>query len=212
MVTVAGSAAIRPPLMTTRQSRRKLIVIVLLFIAVGGALIRHFVPPPSTLRDIGTLMLLLWIPVIGNVVAWLFGKVRVARQAAKAARSTAPVQPAPPAVPTASGVFAADLIVEFTLRPAAIPAEDLPIAEGEHQCAFVVGNEGFSARWRVPEGKSFYRGTAQTLEAQFLSPTLALPKFKSGTGFRMLIGDAFIGDGRVREVIARQAMPQPSRA
>ena len=189
--------------MTTRQSRRKLIVIVLLFIAVGGAVIRHFVPPPSTLRDIGTLMLLLWIPVIGNVVGWLFGKVRVARQAAKAARSTEPAPPTPPVAPTATGTFAADLIVEFTLRPASIPAEDLPIAEGEHQCAFIVGNEGFSARWFVPEGKSFYRGTAQTLEAQFLSPTLALPKFEPGTAFRMLIGDAFIGDGQVKEVLRR---------
>ena len=194
--------------MTTRQSRRKLIVIVLLFIAVGGAAIRHFVPPPSTLRDIGTLMLLLWIPVIGNVVGWLFGKVRVARQAAKAARSTEPAPPTPPVAPTATGTFAADLIVEFTLRPASIPAEDLPIAEGEHQCAFIVGNEGFSARWFVPEGKSFYRGTAQTLDAQFLSPTLALPKFEPGTAFRMLIGDAFIGDGQVRQVIR----PTPAQA
>ncbi len=197
--------------MTTRQSRRKLIVVVLLFIAVGGAVIRYFVPPPSTLRDIGTLMLLLWIPVIGNVVAWLFGKVRIARQAAKAARtagSATPEPQAPVAAPTATGDFAADVIVEFTLRAAAIPAEDLPIAEGEHQCAFVVGNEGFSARWRVPEGGSFYRGTAQTLEAQFLSPTLALPKCQPGTAFRMLVGDAFIGDGQVRQVLR----PMPAQA
>lgn len=197
--------------MTTRQSRRKLIVVVLLIIAVSGAVIRHFVAPPSTLRDIGTLMLLLWIPVIGNVVAWFFGKVRLARQAAKAARSPAlaQTQPAPPTAPVATGAFAADAIVEFTLRPASIPAEDVPIAEGEHQCAFVVGNEGFSARWRVPEGKSFYRGTAQTLEAQFLSPSLALPKFASGTAFRMLVGDAFIGDGKVREMLAAPAPLRP---
>ena len=207
---MAGYRRYPPRPMTTRQSRRKLIVIVLLFIAVGGAVIRQLVPPPSTLRDIGTLMLLLWIPVIGNVVAWFFGKVRVARQAAKAARATEP-PPAAPVAPTATGAFAADLIVEFTLRAAAVPAEDLPIAEGEHQCAFVVGNEGFSARWQVPDGKSFYRGTAQVLEAQFLSPTLALPKFEPGTAFRMLIGDAFIGDGQVREVLAPRAMPRPSQ-
>ncbi|MGI4778996.1 MAG: hypothetical protein ACRYGA_12895 [Janthinobacterium lividum] len=188
--------------MTTRQSRRKLIVVVLLFIAVSGAAIRHFVAPPSTLRDIGTLMLLLWIPVIGNVVAWFFGKVRTARQAAQATRSTGAARPAPPPIATATGPFAADVLVEFTLRPASIPAEDLPIAEGEHQCAFVVGNEGFSARWRVPAGKSFLRGTAQVLEAQFLSPVVALPKFGPGTPFRMLVGDAFIGDGKVREVLA----------
>ena len=190
--------------MTTRQSRRKLIVVVLLFLAASGAAIRHFVAPPSTLRDIGTLMLLLWIPVIGNVVAWFFGKARMARQAAKASRSagTAPAGPAMPVAPLATGAFAADVIVDFTLRPASIPAEDRPIAEGEHQCAFVVGAEGYSARWRVPVGGSFLRGTAQTLEAQFLAPTLALARFQAGTPFRMLVGDAFIGDGKVREVLA----------
>ncbi|RZL52148.1 MAG: hypothetical protein EOP70_17345 [Variovorax sp.] len=193
--------------MTHRQSRRKLIVVVLLFLAVGGAAIRHFVAPPSTLRDIGTLMLLLWIPVIGNVVAWFFGKARMARQAAKAARSTEASPLAPPPVATATGPFAADLLVEFTLRPASIPAEDRPIAEGEHQCAFVVGNEGFSVRWQVPAGRSFLRGTLQVLEAQFLSPAVALPKFAPGTPFRMLVGDAFIGDGKVRDVRAAAVSP-----
>jgi len=61
----------------------------------------------------------------------------------------------------------------------------------------VIGNEGFSGKWRVPEGGSFYRGTPQRLEVEFLAPALALPKFAPGVVFRMLVGESFIGDGRV---------------
>ena len=173
--------------MTTIQARRKLIVVLLLCVAVGGAVLRHRGAPGTTLRDVGTLLMLLWIPVIGNVIAWLIGQLR--RKPATDA--------APAAAVDALQTFRPQLEVELTLRPAAVPAEDLPIAEGEHHCAFVIGNEGFSGKWRVPEGGSFYRGTPQRLEVEFLAPALALPKFAPGVVFRMLVGESFIGDGRV---------------
>jgi hypothetical protein len=173
--------------MTTIQARRKLIVVLLLCVAVGGAVLRHLGAPGTTLRDVGTLLMLLWIPVIGNVIAWLIGQLR--RKPATDA--------APAAAADALQTFRPQLAVELTLRPAAVPAEDLPIAEGEHHCAFVIGNEGFSGKWRVPEGGSFYRGTPQRLEVEFLAPALALPKFAPGVVFRMLVGESFIGDGRV---------------
>jgi hypothetical protein len=173
--------------MTTIQARRKLIVVLLLCVAVGGAVLRHLGAPGTTLRDVGTLLMLLWIPVIGNVIAWLIGQLR--RKPATDA--------APAAAVDALQTFRPQLEVELTLRPAAVPAEDLPIAEGEHHCAFVIGNEGFSGKWRVPEGGSFYRGTPQRLEVEFLAPALALPKFAPGVVFRMLVGESFIGDGRV---------------
>jgi len=173
--------------MTTIQARRKLIVVLLLCVAVGGAVLRHLGAPGTTLRDVGTLLMLLWIPVIGNVIAWLIGQLR--RKPATDA--------APAAAVDVLQTFRPQLEVELTLRPAAVPAEDLPIAEGEHHCAFVIGNEGFTGKWRVPEGGSFYRGTPQRLEVEFLAPALALPKFVPGVVFRMLVGESFIGDGRV---------------
>lgn len=173
--------------MTTIQARRKLIVVLLLCVAVSGAVLRHLGAPGTTLRDVGTLLMLLWIPVIGNVIAWLIGQLR--RKPATDA--------APAAAVDVLQTFRPQLEVELTLRPAAVPAEDLPIAEGEHHCAFVIGNEGFSGKWRVPEGGSFYRGTPQRLEVEFLAPALALPKFAPGVVFRMLVGESFIGDGRV---------------
>ena len=177
--------------MTTIQARRKLIVVLLLCVAVGGAVLRHLGAPGTTLRDVGTLLMLLWIPVIGNVIAWLIGQL--GRKPATDA--------APAAAVDVLQTFRPQLEVELTLRPAAVPAEDLPIAEGEHHCAFVIGNEGFSGKWRVPEGGSFYRGTPQRLEVEFLAPALALPKFAPGVVFRMLVGESFIGDGRVLQPV-----------
>lgn len=183
--------------MTTRQSRRKLIVVVLLFLAVAGAAIRHFATPGTTTRDIGTLMLLLWIPVIGNVVGWLMGRLK---------RPPKPVPASEAAVADRIALatetpFRAHALADITLRPAAVPAEDAWIAEGEHYCAFVVGNEGFSGRWQVPAGGEFRRGTRQRLPVEFLSPDVARPRFAPDTAFRMLVGEAFIGDGTIVEAL-----------
>lgn len=182
--------------MTTRQSRRKLIVVVLLFLAVAGAAIRHFAVPGTTTRDIGTLMLLLWIPVIGNVVGWLMGRLK---RPAKPAPASA-VLLADQVSLAARAPFHAHALAEITLRPAAVPAEDVLIAEGHHFCAFVVDNAGFSGRWEVPAGGAFRRGTVQRLPVEFLSPTVARPRFAPGTAFRMLVGEAFVGDGTIVEV------------
>jgi hypothetical protein len=180
--------------MTQIQARRKLIVILLLCVALGGAALRHLSLPGTTARDIGTLLMLLWIPVIGNVIAWLIGRVK-----------RKPAAQAPVATFAEAAPFRAQVQVELTLRPPSVPAEDIVIAEGEHHCAFVLGNEGFSGRWLVPEGGSFRRGTAQRLPVEFLSPALALPKFQPGTVFRMLVGESFIGDGRVLQVLDASA-------
>ena len=59
-------------------ARRKLIVIALLLLAVAGGAIRAWAPNPSTLRDIGSLLLVLWVPVIGNVIAYLVRQFRIA--------------------------------------------------------------------------------------------------------------------------------------
>ena len=54
--------------MKATSSRRKLIVIVLLALALVGAGMRQWAPNPSLMRDVGTLLLVLWLPVIGNVI------------------------------------------------------------------------------------------------------------------------------------------------
>ena len=183
-----------PLTQTQIQARRKLIVILLLCVAVGGAVLRHLGAPGTTLRDVGTLLMLLWIPIIGNIIAWLVNRMRAARALKKAAAAMAATPAAPPREDTP---FAPHAWVELTLRPAGVPAEDLPIAEGLHHCALVIGNEGFSVRWQVGPGQSFRRGTLQTLPVEFMAPEAALPRLRPGLAFRLLVGEAFIGDGQV---------------
>jgi len=178
------------------QARRKLIVIILLTVAVAGAVLRHFATPGSTARDVGTLMLLLWVPIIGNILGWLFARVWRRRVAAKAARLAA----AAPNTPTFgdAAAFQPHARVELTLRPARLPAEDTPIRSGEHRCALVIDDKGYSARWFVEaDAPPVRRGKAREMRVEFLTPDLALPHFRPGASFRMMVGDAFVGDGRV---------------
>jgi hypothetical protein len=171
--------------MTTIQFRRKLIVIILLCVAVAGALMRHYAERGSTTRDIGTLLMVLWVPIIGNVIAWLIGK-RPRR-----------APPAEPATFDAASTFTPHLRVELTLRPPALRSHDVPLSAGEYRCALVVDNEGFSARWFVPQGDVLERGKPHALEVEFLTPDIARPRFPHGAVFRVLVGDSFIADGRV---------------
>ncbi|MBT2333732.1 hypothetical protein J7E49_07425 [Variovorax paradoxus] len=176
--------------MTTIQSRRKLIVIILLCMAVTGALMRHYAERGTTTRDIGTLLMVLWVPIIGNVIAWLIGK-RPRRAA-----------PAEPATFDAARAFTPHLLAELTLRPPALPSHDVPLAAGEYRCALVVDNQGFSARWFVAQGEVLARGKPHALDIELLSPTLAGTRFPKGAAFRVLVGDSFIADGRVLQLRA----------
>lgn len=170
---------------TKIQSRRKLIVAVLLCVAVGGAIVRHYATPGSTTRDIGTLLMVLWVPIIGNVIAWLIGKLprRAPKQAPPEGFDTRPE-------------FTPHLRAELTFRRPSVPAQDVPLGPGEYRGALVLGTEGFSARWRVPQGESLARGTPVALDIEFLSPAVAQPKFAQGTAFRVLVDESFVADGQ----------------
>ena len=174
---------------TTRiQFRRKLIVAILLCVAVGGGVVRHYATPGTTTRDIATLLMVLWVPIIGNVIAWL-----VSKRPRRAPRAAAV---APPSFDTA-GAFTPHARVALTFRKPGLPSQDVPIAPGEYRCALVLDKEGFSARWVVPPGDALERGLPASLAIEFLSSALARPRFPEGTAFRVLIGDSFIADGRV---------------
>lgn len=176
--------------MSTIQSRRKLIVILLLAVAVAGAVIRWRADPASTLHDVGTLLMVMWVPVIGNVIAWAVRKLR------------RPVVEVPSFGPASA--FRADLRVALTLRESQLPAGNGPLPAGEYRAALVLDKEGFNARWCVPPGQALVRGQAGTLDIELLSPAVALPRFASGTAFRVLTGDSFIGDGVVLQVLHAQ--------
>ncbi|NPC59094.1 hypothetical protein [Caenimonas soli] len=52
------------------SSRRQLVMATLLGLAIVGAAMRYWAPNPSTARDIGTLLMVMWLPAVGNIIAF----------------------------------------------------------------------------------------------------------------------------------------------
>lgn len=144
--------------MKVTSSRRRLIVVVLLVLAVAGAVLRAATPAGSLPHDIGTLLLVMWVPAVGNILGWLMRR-RAARRAAAAL----------PAAPW--GPFSAHL--RASLRPLGAPA-----APGEHEGLLVVGSQGFTARLRAAEGHD------GVVEIEFRAPQAALPHCPADTAFQ----------------------------
>ena len=61
--------------LTVTPSRRRIVMAVLLALAAGGTLVRYTAPNPSTLRDVGTLFMVMWLPAVGNLIAYLASKL-----------------------------------------------------------------------------------------------------------------------------------------
>ena len=64
--------------MKATSHRRQLIVATLLALAIVGAGMRWWAGNPSLARDIGTLLLALWLPAVGNIVAFAIRRWRAA--------------------------------------------------------------------------------------------------------------------------------------
>ena len=173
----------------TISSRRETITAILLLFAVGGGLLRWLAPQPSLARDMGSLLLVLWLPIIGNIIAWLV------------ARAHKP-QNAPPGFAPDSP-FTPSAQITLTLLAAEVPAQSRPIRAGLFNCMVVVGHEAFSARLRVPPDAEPVPEVAQPLEVEFLRPEVALPKLKPGTDFTLLSGRTLLGRGQVQQLATR---------
>lgn len=164
------------------SSRRQIIIVLLLVLALGGGLIRWLVPPPSLARDLGTLLLVLWLPIVGNIIAWLVTRART-----------------PKAMPPgfSDEAFVPSAHVELTLFPAGVPAESRPVRAGLFSCMVLSGNEAFSARLQVPQGAEPVPEVAQVFQVQFLRPELALPRLQVAEELTLLSGRKLLGRGRL---------------
>ena len=169
--------------LTPTSSRRQIITAVLLLLALGGGLVRWLAPQPSLARDIGSLLLVLWLPIIGNIIAWLVGRARAPKAAPPG------FAPGSPFLPTAR--------VTLTLLAADVPAQSRPIRAGLFPCMVAVGHEAFTARLQVPPDAEPVPEVAQDLALELLRPELALPKLLAGTEFMLLSGRSLLGRGRV---------------
>jgi hypothetical protein len=162
------------------SSRRQIVMAILLALAVVGGAMRHWATNPSLARDIGTLLLVLWLPAVGNLVA--FG----VRQWHLRARRRKEFD-------TARG-FSPQLVVRITPLAAAgaISAPD------PRRCTVAIGKEGFTARTEAPLplllGET---GSPRELPLELLRPGLALPRLQAGTPFQLLAGNVAVADGTV---------------
>ena len=174
---------------STISSRREIITAILLLFAVGGGLLRWLAPQPSLARDMGSLLLVLWLPIIGNIIAW------VVAQAHKPKNAPPGFAPDSPFTPSAH--------ITLTLLAAEVPAQSRPIRAGLFHCMVVVGHEAFSARLLVQHDAEPVPEVAQPLEVEFLRPEVALPKLKPGTDFTLLSGRTLLGRGQVQQLATR---------
>lgn len=172
--------------MKATSARRKQIVIALLVLALAGGVIRLLAPEPSSLRDLGTLLLVLWLPIVGNVVGYFFGKLP--RRATPPA--FAPEQP-----------FNPHLLVALT--PLAASAVQVPVPGSAAPFTLVLGSDGFSARCGQPDewADTPLANGDFPCEVEFAAPVLALPRFPQAMPFVLAAGTGAVARGRVLKVL-----------
>ena len=168
--------------LTATPSRRRLAMIALLVLAALGGLVRTYAPNPSTLRDIGTLLLVLWLPAVGNLIAYLLKKVP---------------RSAPPATSFAVGsTFTPHL--DVNLQVMEMPKGLLAALDpDERQCTVLVGRSGFTARVREPLPQLLAAPGPRALALEVLHPAVALGRLKPGTDFHLLAGTTAVAKGTV---------------
>jgi hypothetical protein len=53
------------------STRRQIVMATLLGLAIVGGAVRYWATNPSTARDIGTLLLVMWLPAVGNLISFV---------------------------------------------------------------------------------------------------------------------------------------------
>ena len=175
------------PSTSTRSTRRQIITVLLLLAAVAGGIVRWLAPDPSLARTLGTLMMVLWLPIIGNIIGWLMRRAQTPKHLPQGFASGAPFEP--------------HALIELTLLEADTPSLSRPIRVGFFDAALVVDSEGFSARLAVPSDREPVPEVPCELEVQFLRPELARRRLTPGTGFVLLAGRTALGKGVVVSVV-----------
>jgi hypothetical protein len=167
---------------TVTSSSRQIVMATLIALATCGGLVRYFAPNPSTLRDVGSLLLVLWLPAVGNVIGFFIRKIP---------------RRVPPATRFAPGAaFASHLRVELDV--VGLPPElAASLDASERQCTVLVRRRGFTARMADPVLTTFAAAGKLTLELQLLHPQVALKHLAPGTALHVLVGRSGVARGVV---------------
>ena len=163
--------------------RRRMVMAVLLALAMTGAVVRYLAPEPSALRDLGTLLLVLWLPAVGNFVAYLLGKL--------------PRRQLPPAPDFPAGTaFSPQLQAQvqmLALQPGFIATLD----PADRRGTVIIGRRGFTVRLAQPMAQWLAAAPPEPLALELLRPDQGLPALVPGTDFHLLAGNTAVGKGRV---------------
>lgn len=164
---------------TVTSSHRRNVMAVLLTLAIAGGVIRYYAPNPSVLRDVGTLLLVLWLPAVGNLIAWAVRKVP---------------RKAPPVTDFAAGsVFAPQLKV--LLQAVEVPAGGLAGRDpAERRYTLLVGRQGFTVRMAGPLE---LEAGEREVQLELLRPEAALNLLPEGTVFHLLAGTTAVAKGKI---------------
>ena len=175
---------------TVTPPRRRVAMAALLALAVSGGVIRYFADNPSTLRDIGTLLLVLWLPAIGNLIGYLKRKL--------------PQGAPPPTDFPAGSEFVPHLQVE--IEPVQLPPGTLEAFGPDVRLGtLLVGRRGFTVRMGGPALRTLANSGARSLSLELLTPLAALPHLVAGTPFHLLIGITAVAKGHVRHRLSPAA-------
>ncbi|HVE53228.1 MAG TPA: hypothetical protein VNB23_07560 [Ramlibacter sp.] len=171
---------------TVTSSGRRLVMAVLLALAIAGLVVRNFAPDPSPLRDVGTLLLVLWLPAVGNLVAYLIRKIP-ARPSRRPANTFA-----------AGSAFQPQLRAEIDTEGIA-PHVAAPLAAGATGFMVVKGRHAFTARMERPLVEALAAAGRQVIGVELLHPGAALSHLGAGEEFHVVVGRTAVAKGRVVE-------------
>ncbi|HSV78317.1 MAG TPA: hypothetical protein VLK85_03805 [Ramlibacter sp.] len=166
-------------------ARRRIIMATLLALATAGAVIRYFAAPGSVLHDIGTLLLVLWLPAVGNLIAWL-------------------IRQAPRRAPPASGFMAGSAFVPHLRAQVAflvpVPSALAALDPREQACTLVAGTHGFTVRLAEPLAGLAAAAGPRELALELLRPDVAFQELRPGAPFHLLVGRDAVAKGQVLEL------------
>lgn len=167
--------------MKITKAGRALGIALLAVAALTGAGIRSSADPTTTLHALGTLMMVMWIPIASFVVLWFAKKRR-------------PIVTVPQSFVAGSPFVQHGLVQMAMSRQAKDP---MRAARGEFHFIALLGSEGFTARVLVADGPAPSPEAERRFPVQFLVPGTALPRLPAGTEFHVLVGREVVGRGRV---------------
>jgi len=157
------------------DSRRRQIVFgVLLALAVAGAVIRYSAPDPSVARDVGTLLMVMWLPAVGNLVAFVIRRIPRPRKRATDFEGAFTAH----AVATLTGVEQWDHATHEKVR---------------RRCTLIAGSEGFTARLLPQAGSG-------EVQIEYLRADYAVQRLPAGSAFAVFLGSTPVAQGRIKSV------------